>query len=244
MPSLNPSGSIAGWRKAAYAQGLVSIDGETVEDAGRKIHPGQTLVLADHAQSQLASSLTVVIHKPVGLVSAHPEPGQSAAATLLTREALWGGSDIIPGPESKLPPVGRLDMDSRGLLILSEDGVLAKALIGPTSEVEKEYLVCVAGTLNEKKLALLRNGLHLDGRRLRPAKVRVVGDRQLRFVLNEGRNRQIRRMCELVELTVVDLFRVRIGALTLGELPEGRWRVMTPAEREALVRPGAQSSMA
>jgi len=223
--------------EALIVQGLVSIDGERVDDPGRKIHPGQTLVLADHAQSQLANSLSVVIHKPVGLVSAHPEPGQASAAQLLTREALWGESPTIPGPDSKLPPVGRLDMDSRGLLILSEDGVLAKALIGPESDVEKEYLVCVVGTLTDKKLGLLRHGLHLDGRRLRPAKVRVVGDRQLRFVLMEGRNRQIRRMCELVELTVVDLFRVRIGSLSLGELPEGRWRLLTAAEREALVRP-------
>jgi 23S rRNA pseudouridine2604 synthase len=126
-------------------------------------------------------------------------------------------------------------MDSHGLLLLSEDGVVAKAVIGPTSELDKEYLVLVTGAVTSRKLALLRHGLELDGRKLRPAKVDEVGDHKLRFILTEGRNRQIRRMCELVELGVVDLFRVRIGPLKLGALPEGRWRPLTAPERAAIV---------
>jgi 23S rRNA pseudouridine2604 synthase len=224
--------------EALIAQGLVTIDGEPVSDPGRKILPGQTLTLNDSAQEKLESGLTVVIHKPVGIVSAQPEHGQTPAVRLLTKAALWGDSPVIPGFDNRLAPVGRLDMDSRGLLILSEDGVVAKAVIGPTSELEKEYLVRVTGAITGKKLGLLRHGLQLDGRQLRPAKVTVVGDQTLRFVLKEGRNRQIRRMCELVDLRVVDLFRVRIGALTLGDLPEGRWRPLTAAERAALVNPG------
>jgi 23S rRNA pseudouridine2604 synthase len=224
--------------EALIAQGLVTIDGEPVSDPGRKILPGQTLTLNDSAQEKLESGLTVVIHKPVGIVSAQPEHGQTPAVRLLTKAALWGDSPVIPGFDNRLAPVGRLDMDSRGLLILSEDGVVAKAVIGPTSELEKEYLVRVTGAITGKKLGLLRHGLQLDGRQLRPAKVTVVNDQTLRFVLKEGRNRQIRRMCELVDLRVVDLFRVRIGALTLGDLPEGRWRPLTAAERAALVNPG------
>jgi 23S rRNA pseudouridine2604 synthase len=108
-------------------------------------------------------------------------------------------------------------------------------VIGPQSELEKEYLVRVAGQITGKKLALLRHGLELDGRQLKPATVHAVSDMRLRFVLKEGRNRQIRRMCELVELTVVDLLRVRIGPLELGDLPERRWRVLTADERRALV---------
>jgi 23S rRNA pseudouridine2604 synthase len=126
-------------------------------------------------------------------------------------------------------------MDSRGLLILSQDGVLAKALIGPAATLEKEYRVFVMGEVTEAKLALLRHGLELDGRQLRPAEVDVIADQRLRFVLREGRNRQIRRMCELVELKVVDLFRVRVGSLTLGDMPEGRWRPLTGDERAALI---------
>ena len=220
--------------EALIARGLVSIDGETVSDVGRKIAAGQTLTLADAAGASLASALTVVLHKPVGVVSAQPEPGQIPAVRLLTRQALVGASPVIPDRDTRLAPVGRLDMDSRGLLLLSEDGVVAKAVIGPASELEKEYRVIVSGTLSEAKLARLRHGLELDGRRLRSAEVKLMGEQRLNIVLREGRNRQIRRMCDLVELKVLDLFRVRIGPIRLGDLPEGRWRVLTAQERAAL----------
>jgi 23S rRNA pseudouridine2604 synthase len=222
--------------EALIAEGLVSIDGERVEDVGRKIAPGQTLVLADAGQNALAAVLTAVVHKPVGVVSAQPEPGQVPAVRLLTRQALVGESATIPDARTSLAPLGRLDMDSRGLLLLSDDGVLAKAVIGPASDLEKEYLVRVTGQLTEKKLGLLRHGLTLDGRALRRAKVTQTGPQALRFVLKEGRNRQIRRMCELTGLHVVDLFRVRIGPLRLDDLPEGRWRALTAEERAALLR--------
>jgi 23S rRNA pseudouridine2604 synthase len=221
--------------EALIAEGLVSIDGQTVSDPGRKILPGQTLVLADKAERKLDAQMSILLHKPRGVVSAQPEPGQTPAARLLTRERLWGAPAQVPAADASLPPVGRLDMDSRGLLILSQDGVLAKALIGPASTLEKEYRVFVMGEITEAKLGLLRHGLELDGRRLRPAEVEVIADQRLRFVLREGRNRQIRRMCELVELKVVDLFRVRVGSLTLGDMPEGHWRPLTAAERAALI---------
>ena len=217
------------------AQGLVSIDGEVVADAGRKILPGQTLVLADAAEASLGGAMTVMVHKPVGVVSSQPEHGQIPAVRLLTRDNLWGESAQIPDLDSRLAPVGRLDMDSRGLLILSEDGVVAKAVIGPASELDKEYLVTVVGAITARKLALLRHGLVLDDRQLKPAKVQVVEGQTLRFVLNEGRNRQIRRMCEAVDLFVSDLFRIRVGPLTLDDLPEGRWRPLTAVERAALI---------
>jgi 23S rRNA pseudouridine2604 synthase len=216
------------------ARGLVSIDGKVVADPGHKISAGQTLALADTARAELGAALTVMIHKPVGIVSSQPEGNQVPAVRLLTRQALWGEA-AIPGRDSRLAPVGRLDMDSRGLLILSEDGVVAKAVIGPASELEKEYLVRVGGEVTDAKLDLLRHGLELDGRKLRPAKVARLEEQQLRFVLKEGRNRQIRRMCELVELDVADLFRVRVGPIRIGQLPEGRWRPLSSEERAALI---------
>ena len=222
---------------ALIARGLVSIDGETVLDAGRKIQPGQTLLLADDATDALGASLTIVLHKPVGYVSSQPEHGQTPAVRLLTAEALVGASPLIPTPESRLAPVGRLDMDSRGLLILSEDGVVAKAVIGPASELDKEYLVRVAGAVTERKIKTLRHGMQLDRRTLKPAKVREEEPGLLRFILTEGRNRQIRRMCEQLDLEVVDLFRIRVGPIHLGDLPEGRWRVLTSQERTALIAP-------
>jgi 23S rRNA pseudouridine2604 synthase len=222
--------------EALIGQGLLFVDGEKVADPGRKILPGQTVKLLDGAQAQLGAAVSVVIHKPVGIVSAQPEQGQIPAARLLTAENLWGPAAPIPSSRAPLAPLGRLDMDSRGLLILSEDGVLAKALIGPDSALDKEYLVLVEGKITEQKLALLRHGLSLDDRKLRPAGVDVIGEQRLRFVLREGRNRQIRRMCEAVTLDVLDLLRTRIGPLHLGDLPEQGWRPLMAEERAALIR--------
>ncbi|MBD3836982.1 pseudouridine synthase [Brevundimonas sp.] len=216
------------------ADGLVSIDGEVVADAGRKIAPGQTLTLSDRAQAALAAAVTILLNKPVGYVSGQPEPGKTPAVRLLT-PANRIGDGSAPARDASLPPIGRLDEDSRGLLLLSSDGVVAKAVIGPQSDLEKEYLVVVEGLVTEARLSQLRHGLELDGRQLKPARVTQVQGQQLRFVLKEGRNRQIRRMCDLVGLEVVDLQRVRIGPLRLSDLPEGRWRHLTPDERSALV---------
>jgi 23S rRNA pseudouridine2604 synthase len=113
--------------------------------------------------------------------------------------------------------------------------VVARALISPVSTLKKEYQVRVAGTLTPERIARLRHGLYLDGRRLKPAGVFRKGEDRLRIVLTEGRNRQIRRMCELVDLRVTDLQRSRIGPLSLDGLPEGRWRFLTPAERRDLL---------
>lgn len=216
------------------AQGLVSIDGEVVRDAGRKLEPGQTLTLDDGATAALAEGVTIVMHKPVGYVSGQPEPGKTPAVRLLT-DANRVGEGAAPAKDASLPPIGRLDEDSRGLLLLSSDGVVAKAVIGPDSDLDKEYLVRVAGDVTEKKLTMLRHGLMLDGRVLKHARVTRMEPHRLRFVLREGRNRQIRRMCEMVDLEVVDLLRIRIGPLKLDNLPEGRWRMLTAEERAALV---------
>ncbi len=220
--------------EALIAQGLVMVDGQRVDDVGRKIEPGQTLVLTDRAEAQLGAKLTVLLNKPVGYVSGQPEGDQVPAVRLIRKPNLWGEAKTIPGGWNDLAPIGRLDMDSRGLLMLSEDGVIAKAVIGPESEMEKEYLVTVEGRIDRQKIARLRHGLELDGRQLKPAKVSLDDTQVLRFVLQEGRNRQIRRMCDLVGLDVVDLVRIRIGPVTLGDLPEGKWRPITAQERERL----------
>ena len=216
------------------ANGLVSIDGAVVVEPGRKIERGQTIEVAEARGAP--AKISVAINKPVGFVSSQPEGDQVPAARLLTKANLIGRADPMPTSRTSLAPLGRLDQDSRGLLLLSEDGVLAKAAIGEESKLDKEYLVGVRGEINERKLALLRHGLELDGKKLKPAKIDVVEPWRIRFILNEGRKRQIRRMCELVELEVVDLLRIRIGPLWLGDLPEGKWRALTAAERDALVK--------
>ena len=224
---------------ALIAAGLVSIDGAQVHDAGRKIAAGQTLTLSDRAAADLDARFTAVLNKPAGLVSGQPEPGHTPAVRLITADRQEGAPETLgpaPARDAALPPLGRLDQDSRGLLLLSEDGVLAKAVVGPESRLDKEYLVRVGGAVTRDKLDLLRHGLELDGRMLKPAKVAQLADEAtLRFTLTEGRNRQIRRMCALVNLWVLDLHRIRIGPLRLGDLPEGRWRALLPAEREALI---------
>jgi 23S rRNA pseudouridine2604 synthase len=223
---------------ALIAEGLVSVDGEVVTDAGRKLQPGQTLTLNARATAALAEGVTLMLHKPVGYVSGQPEPGKVPAVRLLI-EANRVGEGAVPAGDASLPPIGRLDEDSRGLLLLSSDGVVAKAVIGPESDLDKEYLVRVTGDITEKKLKILRHGLMLDGRQLRPAYVSRMESHRLKFILREGRNRQIRRMCEMVDLEVVDLIRVRVGPLKLDNLPEGKWRMLTPDERATLVGPGA-----
>ena len=228
--------------EALIAQGRIRIDGARVDDPGRKIAPGETLVLEDAAFGGDEAPISVVVNKPVGLVSAQPEGRQVPAARLLTRQNLWTADGVDVPATARLAPLGRLDMDSRGLLLLSQDGVLAKGVIGPESTLDKQYVVRVSGALTARKIALLRHGLRLDGRELKPARVVQTADQTLDFTLWEGRNRQIRRMCEAVELRVVDLLRVRIGPLQLADLPEGRWRPLDPAERAALLRPGGGSA--
>src|SRR5690606_20086940 len=125
---------------------------------------------------------------------------------------------------------GRLDIDSQGLLVLTQDGRIARALIGEDSTVDKEYLVRVHGKLGANGLALLNHGLMLDGQPLKPATVTWQNEDQLRFVLREGKKRQIRRMCEMVGLKVVGLKRVRIGGVMLGDLPPGQWRFLNRSE--------------
>ena len=130
-----------------------------------------------------------------------------------------------------LAPAGRLDIDSQGLLVLTQDGRIAKQLIGADSEIEKEYLVRVQGTLSKQQLELLNHGLSLDGETLKLAQVSWQNQDQLRFILREGKKRQIRRMCELVGLKVTGLKRVRIGQVKLGDLPTGKWRYLRDKEK-------------
>ncbi len=220
--------------EALIEAGGVIVNGVVVERPGHKIEPHQMMTLTEQASRAIESKFTAVLNKPVNYVSAQPEGDQVPAVRLLKTA---NASDGSTGPEkhASLAPLGRLDQDSRGLLLLSEDGVLAKAIIGPQHALEKEYLVTIHGKLTDGKLTLLRNGLSLDNRKLKPAKVTVEEGQTLRFILKEGRKRQIRRMCDLVGLKVVDLLRIRIGPLALGDLPEGQWRSLKAKERTDLI---------
>ena len=215
-------------------RGLVRVDGEIVSELGSKIYPNQEIELLEAAQKAQAALATFLIHKPIGYVSGQPEKGYRAAVELLTAANRWTGDrsrrKFAPYHMRGLAPVGRLDIDSTGLLVLTQDGRLARKIIGEDSHIEKEYLVRVTGRLQPNGLQLLNHGLSLDGKPLRPAKVVWQNEDQLRFILREGKKRQIRRMCELVGLKVTGLKRVRIGGVLLSKLPKGQWRYLRPDE--------------
>jgi 23S rRNA pseudouridine2604 synthase len=218
----------AGWVRV---NGRIAVLGQRIQ--------GDELIDIDPAARQIQGRrVTILLHKPLGYVSGQAEDGHEPAAVLVTAERRWAedrGRPWQPGHGRGLAPAGRLDLDSTGLLVLTQDGRIARHLIGEDSDVEKEYLVRVApmgpGSFRENGLDLLRHGLELDGRRLRPAKASWANEDQLRIVLREGRKRQVRRMCELVGLKVLSLKRVRIGSVVLGSLPVGQWRFLRDDER-------------
>jgi 23S rRNA pseudouridine2604 synthase len=215
------------------ARGWVYADGVQVTELGTRVPPGTRLTLASAAERSQAARVTILLHKPVGYVSGQPEPGFVPAISLIRADSQWpaAAAPLFDARHLRgLAPAGRLDIDSTGLLVLTQDGRIARQLIGEDSGIDKEYLVRVEGRLAADGLARLRHGLSLDGRPLKPAQVEWLNDDQLRFVLREGRKRQIRRMCELVGLKVVGLKRVRIGGVKLGNLPPGQWRYLEEGE--------------
>lgn len=213
-------------------QGMVSVNGVIVDQLGTKVAPDAEITLAPQAVKKQKELITIILNKPIGYVSAQPESGYAPAIKLITVANQFGKGNkrLMPEHLKGLAVAGRLDIDSQGLLLFTQDGRLAKKIIGEESRVEKEYIVRVRGQLSDDGLRLLRAGLALDGRSLKPAQVEWINRDQLRFVLREGRKRQIRRMCDLVGLKVVGLKRVRVGNIKLGDLPEGKWRFLKSDE--------------
>ena len=215
-------------------KGWVRVDGRVVSELGSRVKPGQQVELDRRGQTFQDRRVTILLNKPVGYVSGQAEDGYQPASVLITADNRWAEDPsetrYLRSHQNGLAPAGRLDIDSIGLLVFTQDGRVARALIGEDSAIEKEYHVRVEGTLDAAGLKLLNHGLSLDGVALRPAKVSWLNEDQLRFVLREGKKRQIRRMCELVGLKVVGLKRVRIGRVMLGHLPPGQWRYLGPDE--------------
>ncbi|MDR8069011.1 pseudouridine synthase [Burkholderia cenocepacia] len=224
-------------------KGWVLVDGERIDTLGTKVRADQKIEIDERASAAQAAQVTILLHKPVGYVSGQAEDGYEPAAVLITRANRWSGdhSPVRFSPQHlhALAPAGRLDIDSTGLLVLTQNGVIAKQLIGEQSDIDKEYLVRVRfgerlididQHFPAESLAKLRHGLELDGVALKPAMVSWQNGEQLRFVLREGKKRQIRRMCELVGLDVIGLKRVRMGRVMLGALPQGQWRYLSADE--------------
>jgi len=225
------------------ARGWVRVDG-AVATMGLQVAPHSRIEIDPKARGQQREQVTILLHKPIGYVSGQAEEGYEPAVVLVQGRNRWKGDGapqrFAPAQLKGLAPAGRLDIDSTGLLVLTQDGRVARQLIGEDSNMEKEYLVRVAfGAVSSNvqavfppvQIARLRHGLSLDGQALKPARVDWQNPEQLRFVLTEGKKRQLRRMCEIVGLKVVGLKRVRIGRVTLGQLPLGQWRYLAPDER-------------
>lgn len=211
-------------------QGLVYVDGNVVTTLGTKILKSQVITLHHQASSQQSRLLTVLINKPLGYVSGLPEKDYQSAVMLITKANRQNANQATPQRHG-FAPAGRLDIDSTGLLVFTQDGRVAKTLIGADSEIEKEYSVRVSGDITTSKIEQLKHGLFLDGKALKPAKVEKITDGQLIFALREGRKRQIRRMCELVDLKVTGLTRIRIGQIKLSKLEIGKWRLLRADEK-------------
>jgi 23S rRNA pseudouridine2604 synthase len=219
-------------------RGLVTVDGVVVREQGCKARPDADIRVTPDGAQTLAAQRTIVLHKPPGIVSTQPQPGQTPAWKLVTAR----GSAEALDPETlaqitvepwTLAVAGRLDRASRGLLVMTQDGAIARRIIGGQG-VEKCYLVRTTEAATDAQLRKLRGPLSLDGERLQPMRVERVGENAVRFVLVEGKKHQIRRVCRRFGLTVVDLFRTAIGPLELGDLPEGKWRLVHADELEHL----------
>ncbi|MBC7624809.1 MAG: rRNA pseudouridine synthase [Aeromicrobium sp.] len=210
------------------ARGWVWADGERVTELGTRVLPTAKLTLDQHATMMQDQRVTILLNKPIGYVSGQAEDGYEPASVLITAETQVETDEARFQHINRrgLAPAGRLDIDSTGLLVLTQDGRIAKQLVGENSPVEKEYLVRVEGKLAPGDLERLQHGLELDGEALKPAKVKWQNADQLNFILQEGKKRQIRRMCETVGLKVVGLKRIRVGNVLLGDLPPGKWRFL------------------
>lgn len=210
------------------AQGCVLVDGALVTELGIRIDPTASVTLR---RSSKSLPITVALHKSIGVVSTPDDRGKYPTShSLLTPERCAHRPVKLP----RLNVAGRLDIDSSGLLILTEDGTVASALIRPNSSVEKEYHVEVKGEIRDSTLERLSFGLSLDGKPLKKAQVERIGAQRLKIVLMEGKKRQVRRMCQLVGLEVTKLMRVRIGALKLGRLKYGQWKRLSKEEIDLL----------
>ena len=220
---------------AFIERGLVLVDGQTVTQLGIKIFSTQKITLNRAAAEQQESRVTILLNKPISYVSGQAEDGYTPAIALVNASSHWAADKsplrFHPLHLKGIAPAGRLDIDSQGLLVFTQDGRVAKQLIGENSEIDKEYLVRVTGKLIGNGLNMLNHGLSLDGQKLKPAKVTWQNEDQLRFILREGKKLQIRRMCELAGLKVSGLKRVRIGKIKLGDLPVGQWRYLREDEQ-------------
>lgn len=215
-------------------KGMVFVDGQRMQSLSEKFPNDIVIELSVTGKKFLNKKKTIIVNKPIGYVCHSDEAKHKNILKLICAKNLMPKTtgvhdykELLKG----LAPAGRLDIDSKGLVVLTQDGKIAKQIIGEGANISKEYLVRVKGQIADRGLELLNHGLKLEGEPLKPAQVSWINKDQLKFVLIEGKKRQIRKMCEAVNLEVTGLKRVRIGRVTLGNLKEGYWRLLEPSEK-------------
>jgi len=202
--------------------GLVKVNGEAVTELGSKIDPEKDRVFFKGKRVEAVEELLyIAVNKPKGVVSSCSQKNEKIILDLL---------DV----KQRVYPVGRLDKDSTGLLLVTNDGALHQKLSHPSFDHEKEYEVSVAQAISNESLLRLEKGMPITGRKTRPAVVKRMSPKKFRIILKEGRNRQIRRMVEKVDNRVVRLKRIRVSNVKLGNLAVGKWRYLTGAEKKEL----------
>jgi 23S rRNA pseudouridine2605 synthase len=208
--------------EALIAEGRVTVAGEVVRDPARDVTGEEAIAVDGEAVRAPGARIVYAVHKPAGVVStAHDTHGRRTVV------------DLVPSAQ-RLYPVGRLDADTSGLILLTNDGDLAYTLTHPRFEVPRTYRARVEGRPGERALRALREGVELDDGRTTPARVRLVGAHELELTIHEGRKRQVKRMCEAVGHRVVALRRIAFGPLRLGDLGAGHHRRLTAAEVQRL----------
>jgi pseudouridine synthase len=207
-------------------EGRVSVNGETIRELGTKADPATDDIRVDGRRIKIPERhVYVLLNKPRGYVTTRSDPQKRPTVI-----------DLLKGVREYIYPVGRLDYDSEGLLILTNDGELAARLTHPRHEVPRVYEARVLGEPDAHDLSRLSKGVVIEGHRTGPAKVVALGPGQLRITVHEGRNRQVRKMCEAIGHPVSELRRVSIGPIRDGKLKVGQWRELTAQEVESLRR--------
>jgi 23S rRNA pseudouridine2605 synthase/23S rRNA pseudouridine2604 synthase len=205
------------------AEGKVTVNGKVVDRLGSKVDPEIDRVAVDgHPVSIDKNLVYIVLNKPRGYVASCDHPGQKIVLDLVNIK-------------QRVYPVGRLDKDSTGLLLLTNDGRLHQRLTHPSFDHEKEYLVSVSEPIPAGALKVLAKGVKILGKKTRPARVKIISPTRFKIILKEGRNRQIRRMVRKVGNRVVELKRIRVANIRLGNLAEGKWRRLSEAEKKQLI---------
>ena len=215
--------------------GWVRVDGVVVTTLGTRVHPNAKVDIKEEASKHQTESVTILVNKPLETKSGDEEGHSKTAFQLIRPENRWSEDENRSTFKAThlrgLAQAGKLDAESTGMLVFTQEGSVARRITGDDTRLEKEYMVRVEGELSPEGMKLLNHGLALDDVKLKRAQVSWQNEQQLRFVLHESKKRQIQRMCELVGLRVTSIKRIRIGSVSLGKLPVGQWRYLRENER-------------